>query len=163
MSLGPEILARFESESDVDWWEALILSHPRAGSFYITNAQEEQIGRIDGELQTFSPVAFLATLPNRDGEGQQDMQIAVCNIGSEMTEALEDALLDPSEPIRCRYTLFFYGDTTPQFDPPFELALTNVALTEEQMTATATRADVFSRRFPNLLYTTERFPGLLRR
>lgn len=163
MTISAELQARYSSEVDVDWWEALILSHPAAGSYYLCNTPEPMQGIIDRSLQTFLPVPFDAKLPSRDGEGQQDLQIAVCNVGAEMSAAIEAAITQPEIAIRCRYTVYIVGDTAPQYDPPFELSLTDVVLTESQLTGTATRADVINRRFPSVLYRPSTYPGLSRR
>lgn len=165
MTLSTAMQERYSTEVDIDWWEAIILSQSAAGIYYIANAQDgqERQGLVDGVLQTFVPIPFAAVLPRRDGEGQQDLQLAIGNIGSEMTAAIEAASAVPDEPIRCRYTVYIEGDTTPQYDPPFDLSLTDIVMSEAQMSATATRYNVFNRPFPGILFRTDTYPGLLRR
>lgn len=165
MTLSAELQQRYSSEVDYDWWEALILSHSAAGTYYLANAQDGQSrqGMLDGDLRTFLPIPFEAVLPRRDGEGQQDLQIAICNVGAEMTTAVEEAITVPTEPIRARYTVYIEGNTAPQYDPPLELSLTDIILTEAQMSATATRYNVFNKPFPGVIYRPDSFPGLNRR
>jgi hypothetical protein len=146
-----------------EWWEGLILSHSATGSYYLTNWHEAIQGKVDGVVQMFQPIPFEAVLPVRDGTGQQDLKLAVCNIGGEMYAALNKAIQKPTEHIRARFTQYIVGSTTPQIDPPFELTLTDVTINEVQMSATATRFNVFSLPFPLIRYRPDVFPGLDRR
>ena len=165
MPLSEDLIWRYSNEVDVDWWEAIILSHSQSATYYLCNVHDNTVryGQIDNALQAFQPVPFEVILPSRNGEGSQDMALAICNVGLEMLQAVEDALEDPTEAIRCRYTIFIEGLTEPQYEPPLELALSDVALSIETMTATATRANIHNRTFPRQVYTTQLFPGLLRR
>lgn len=165
MTISAALQQRYSSEVDVDWWEAIIISHPAAGSLYLANAADGQSrrGTIDGATRTFLPVPFKVKLPDRNGDGQQDLGVAICNVGKEMVDAVEKALTQPAEPIRFRYTVFIEGNATPQINPPFELNLTDIMITPEALTGTATRYNVFNRRFPYILYRGEEFPGLVRR
>ena len=165
MPISAALRRRYSSEVDVDWWEAIILSHSRAGTLYLANAQDgiARKGSLDGATRTFRPIPFKVVLPERNGEGQQDLGVTIGNIGREMTAAVEKALNAPTEPIRFRYTIYLENSTTPQIDPPFELALTDVSITQEVLTGTATRYQVFNKPFPSVLYRPDTWPGLVRR
>jgi hypothetical protein len=165
VTISAELQQRYSSEVDFDWFEALILSHSTAGALYLAKAEdgENRIGTIDGVDQTFLAIPFEVVLPRKDGEGQQDMTVRIGNVGEEMTHALDAAVALPHEPIRCRYTVFIEGNKTPQINPPLELSLTDISLTQELMTATATRYNVFNRPFPSVVYRNTEFPGLKRR
>ena len=163
MALSAELQARYTTEVDVDWWEALILSHSTGGTYYLTTSHESQQGTFDGAVRTFLPIPFTASLPTLDGEGQQDLTIAICNVGQEMRQALQLVKQKPEEPILCRYTIFINGNLSPQYDPPFELYLSSLQLTAAQLSGTASRVDVFNQPFPRQLYRTDWFPSLVRR
>ena len=149
--------------STSEFCDVLALSHPSMGSYYLANWHEAVPVSIDGAVRDFLPVPFEAVLPSRDGEGQQDLQLVICNVGEEMTQALDKALAQPTQPIRCRYSVAIIGSTRLQYDPPFELSLTNIALNEVVLTATATRADVINLKFPRVRYDMMAYPGLRRR
>lgn len=165
MPISTTLQSRYRSEVDVDWWEALIISHSLFGTYYLANAQDGKMRRgvVDGKTQTFIAVPFEVILPSRDGEGGQDMSLAICNVGAEMMGALEKAIEDPTEAIRCRYTVYIEGNTTPQRDPPFELSLTDISANEQQVNATATNARIWNIPFPSVVYRGEQWPGLIRR
>lgn len=165
MTISAALQQRYSSEVDFDWFEALILSHSAVGALYLAKVGDgkSRTGTIDGSTRTFLAVPFEVVLPRKDGEGQQDMTLTIGNVGSEMTNALNKAITKPQEPIRCRYTVFIEGNKTPQINPPLELSLTDIALTEEVVTATATRYNVFNRPFPSVVYRNTEFPGLKRR
>lgn len=165
MTISSELIQRYKSEVDVDFLEVLILSQSSMGNYYLVNAPDgaSRQAVVDGVLRTFIAIPFTAIPPARDGEGQQDMALAICNIGLEMTNAVEQAALAPSEPIRCRYSTIIEGDTALQIDPPLELQLTDIQITSEVLQATATRANTFGRQFPYEVYRGDRWPGLVRR
>ena len=163
MALSAAMQARYTSQVDVDWWDALIISHPTGGSFFLNNSWDVQRGTFWGKRQTFQPIPFEFTLPKLDGEGQQDLQLSICNVGSEMQQALARVKQQPATPIKVYVTQYIIGNDNPQYDPPWELTLTDITLTRQVMTGTATRTDVFNAPFPRQLYRIDKFPALNRR
>ena len=148
---------------DTLWWEALVVSHPAAGTYYLTKAPESFQATFLGATVTFQPIPFDVLLPDRDGEGQQDLRIAICNVGGEMLTALRKASKAGRNPIKVQWTLYLDGNKAMQYDPPLELTLTDVTLTVTQMTGVGTRYNVFDRAFPYVVYRPDTFPGLARR
>ena len=163
MTLSASMASRYTSEVDVDWWEALVISHPTGGTYYLTNAHTAQQGTLDGATRTFQPIPFEVTLPTLDGEGQQDLEVRVCNIGEEMWNALQKVKQRPEVPITCQVTVYIQGNLSPQYDPPWKLTLSDVTLTREILSGTATRSDVFNLRIPREIYRGDNFPALVRR
>lgn len=163
MPISAELQQRYSTEVNIDWAEALIISHPTFSTLYMSTWHENITGNVDGAARTFLPVPFEITLPTRDGEGQQDMKLVTCNIGYELSKVMDLALTNPTEYIRCRYTVFIVGNPAPQFDPMLDLTLTDIVATELSVSATATRSNIFDLRFPRQNYTPARFPGLVRR
>ena len=163
MSLSPALAARYSSEVDQDWWSGLVLSHSRAGTLYLCNAEATQQGAVDGVVRTFQPIPFQFTLPSRSAEGRQDLRVQVCAIGGEAQAHVDAAMADPTEGILLRYGEWLRGDLTQQWVPLLSLTLTDVLISEAVVQAQATAADLLNRPFPSALYTTARFPGLDRR
>ena len=164
MTISAALQARYSSEVDVDWWEALILSHSLFDStYYLTTRDETQQGTIDGGTQDFVPVPFKLVMPRRDANGRSDMRIIIGAVGGEVAGALESAIADPTERIRARYTVYLDGDLDPQYDPPITLSLTDIQVNETQIEAIATTADTLNKRFPSSVYRVTDFPGLDRR
>lgn len=169
MSLSAEMQARYSTEVDIDWCEALIISHSTFGYLYICNTIESFEALVPNEdgsgstTQTFLPVPFSIILPKRDESGTQEMSVAISNIGLQAQTALNDAIKKPREPIKLRYTIYILGDENPQYDPFLSLTMTDITVALDVVTATATRSDILNLKFPNELYRTEAFPGLNRR
>jgi len=163
VTISAELQTRYSTEVDVDWWEAIIISHSRMATRYLANTKEAKSGTIDGAVRSFAAVPFRAVLPKRDGGGDQAMSLQICAVGGEVLSQLDLAIEDPTEPIRVRYTVYIDGDTAPQYDPPLEMAMTDVVCTEQAITATVSRADLINRPVPRVLYRPGAFPGLDRR
>jgi len=163
MTISAELITRYTTEVDVDWRHAFILSHPNAETKYIISHTEEFMGMVDGTLQFFLPVPTEITPASRDDSGQSDMRLSWCGIGGEALAFLYDALEDATKPITCLYSIFILGDSSPQLDPWLEFQLTSIQVTEETVTATASRSNIINVPFPREVYRVERFPGLRRR
>lgn len=165
MSLSADMQTRYQTEVDVDWYHAFILSHPSATTYYLIGnpAGEEVTALVDGVLYTFTPVPVELTPVSRDDSGRQEMGLVFGGIGLEAKDFLDAAIADGSEPVTCRYTIYIEGDQDPQIDPLIEFHLANIQIRRESVTATATRADIINRRFPTEVYTIAHYPGLHRR
>ena len=164
MTISAELQERYTTEVDVDWRDALVLSHPQAATVYLIDHTEEFEG-LDhlGYGQLFVPVPMQITPPSRDDSGNSDMSITICGIEQEALNFLYDALDDATQSIRCWYSIFILGDPNPQIVPWLEFQLTGIAVSESVVTATASRSSVINKPFPNELYRLSRFPGLRRR
>ena len=164
MSISGAMKTRYSTEVDVDWWEALILNHSRfSQAYYLCSDFDDQQGYIDGALQTFKRVPFQFTWPDRSDTGRGDMQVVIGAIGTKIVAEIESALRDPTERIMARFTVFILGNTTPQYEPPIELSLTNIVVTESTVSGVATNVDTLNAPFPSVIYRTDTFPGLARR
>lgn len=163
MSLRPELVARYTSEERIDWHDAFVLSHPKATTVYLIDYPKEHYGIVNGFQQLFRPVPAEVVQPSRDGNGRQDLSIIWGGIKREALTFLDQAATDREQPITCLYSIFLEGSPQPQIDPWLELSLTNISVTEEAVTAIATRADILNRIFPREVYRVDRYPGLRRR
>lgn len=174
MTISAELAERYSTEVDVDWSEAIIISHSTFSTLYLCNTDEgftALVPSVDGSSSisaSFVPVPFSITLPRRDESGRQEMAIAISNILLNAQTVLTTAIEKASEPIMIRYTVYIIpevssGDLLPQYDPPIELTMTDINVTIETITATATRSDILNLQFPVELYRSEKYPGLNRR
>lgn len=106
---------------------------------------------------------FRVILPTVDGQGNQDMNLTLANIGRDLIDPLEAAIAKPSEPIRCTYRVYLdTPSSSPQNTPSLTLTITSVQVTRGTVAAIATRADVLNRAFPYNFYDFATFPGLRR-
>ena len=164
MTISAALQERYATEVDVDWWEGIALSHPELDAqLYLANLPVPQTGFVEGALQTFQPWPFKTVMPKRDGTGRQDLQLILSNVGQAAISILDQALRDPSIPITCRYTIYLFGNPEPQIDPPVELNLSDIVVTQEAVSCTASRSDILNLPFPREVYRPDRFPGLDRR
>lgn len=163
MTISAELQSRYSSEVDIDWRDAFVLYHPSAGYRYLINHTEQFEGYAGSQLYLFEPVPCQIVPPSRDDTGRQDMSIVWGGIGQEALEFLNAAIVDGTQPILVSYSIFILGDPNPQIDPWIQFNLTNITVKEDSVTATATRADILNRAFPNQVYRTDWFPGLERR
>lgn len=133
-------------------------------TYYLTNDNQAWDFLLEnGQLVTFSPMPFRIVLPTLDGKGQQDMELTLANIGRDLVDPLEAAIVNPREPIKCVYRVYLdTPSTASQNTPPLSLVLTGVNVTGEAVSATATRNDVLNRAFPFNFYQYTQFPGLRR-
>jgi len=163
MTISAALVTRYSTEVDVDWRHAFILSHPNAETKYIISHTEEFTGLVNGDLQLFAPVPTEITPASRDDSGRSDMTLNWCGIGGEALAFLYDALDDATKPITCLYSIFILGDQNPQISPWLEFQLTSIQVTEETVSATASRSNIINVPFPREVYRVDRFPGLRRR
>lgn len=166
MTISPELKRIYASApSDRRYVETLELAHPLfPQTYYVANDVRAWAFKLAAAAATstpFDPVRFTVVLPTVDGKGQQDLQLAIDNVGREAMDAIEAAAANPAISISATYRVYLdVPDTAPQIDPPLLLALQSIVVTNEAITGTATRADTLNRPFPNELYRTDNYPGL---
>lgn len=144
--------------------DTLAFTHSRfSKTYYITSDNQPWSLLLEsGQLVTFQPVPFKVTLPTSDGQGQQDMDLTIANIGRDLVDPIEAAIEKPSEPIRCTYRVYLDTPSSAPQATPMVLALTGIQINRETVSATATRADVLTKAFPANFYSVQQFPGLRR-
>lgn len=115
-----------------------------------------------GQTVEFQALQFKVKLAGYE-EGQlPTLEITLDNASREISKALQAAIGQTST-IKVIYRLYLASDPSgPENDPPFPMILTNAKVTLLQVTGTATLDDLQNLAFPNRLYTTTDFPGLLR-
>lgn len=169
MTISQDLVDRYTDQVDVDWFEALIISHSQfqgSGVYYCHNAatlDSISCNTPDG-YQNFLAVPFELSLPERDTEGRGDLLVSFSFPQTLIVEYLADALTNPLEPIVLQYTCYLFSDTAVMlYDPPLQFSLTDIAVTEEAISATCRNSDMINKRFPEGIYQGSAFPGLIRR
>jgi hypothetical protein len=115
-----------------------------------------------GATVKFETVPFKIVLPANDHGGNQDLSLTLANIGRDLVDPLELAIQKANEPVKCSYRVYIdQANTMPQ-NTPLVLLISAIQVTQDTVSATATRADVLNKRFPNKLYRYDDFPGLRR-
>lgn len=143
--------------------QGLTLKHPAfTRTYHITNYPVTFQGLVDGILETFEVVPFVALEPRRDSAGQQDMRLAFDNNSPTFIDEIERAATAFEDPITVEYRVFIEGDPAPQNSPPIVLYLSDIEVTVTQIIGVASRADIVNAPFPRRYYTTAEFPGLAR-
>jgi hypothetical protein len=129
--------------------------------FLVNRPSEMDLTLEDDTVQTYAPAFFTLVLPNMDGSGQQDVQLALQNIDRVIVDELELAAGDPSERIQVELRLFLDDDLEagPQ-NVPLKLSLSSVQATSAAVTGIAGRPDTLNRPFPLHVYRIDEWPGL---
>jgi len=114
----------------------------------------------NGVERTFRPVGFQFSLPPENEEGFRSLNIAIDNVGREVSNFIKTAK-STKVPVEMTYRPYLSDDlTTPQMIPPLLLYLKDVQVNPLQVTGRATFMDVVNKKFPADLYTRARFPSL---
>jgi len=113
-----------------------------------------------GLAVTFTAFAFRAKLP--DVVKLPEFLLEIDNVSQE----IEDNILlaaQGTDPITMTHRLYLSTDLTgPHNDPPATYTLRDVRANDFQVTARAGLPNWQNKRFPNQVYTVDRFPGLAR-
>lgn len=126
----------------------------------INQRQGLQLTLETGESSFFEAVGFSFTLPAAGENGRQDLQITIDNVDKRISAFINQAK-EFFEPVEIIYRPYLSTDlTTPQMNPPLVLTLQDVSITQFQVQAKATFADILNQKFPKEYYTRKRFPSL---
>lgn len=115
-----------------------------------------------GESVVFVKMAFGLQLPNIESVAMPELKIVIDNVSREIEDNLALATASPY-PIEVTYREYLSNDLTgPQNNPPLTFTLKDPEADDNQVTATASTSDSGNRQFPSEVYTSARFPGLVR-
>lgn len=164
MTVTPELQRLYASAPAADrLLETLELAHPLfAATHYLTNAPEGFAAALEagGDPVEFVALPFAARQPGADGSGKQELALVIDNVDREIVEELERASADPTTRIAATYRAYAASDLTRPGAEPIALSISEVSAGLARVEATAGRTDVLNKRFPGVLYTVARFPGL---
>jgi hypothetical protein len=165
MAISQQLKQIYASGTASRYVETLEFAHSLFGrSYFMTNdTQPWNFLLEDGRNVKFEAVPFRVVLPANDHGGNQDLSVTLANIGRDLVDPLEAAIAKPQEPIKCTYRVYIDQENTmPQNTPPLTLTIATVQVSQETVSAVATRADVLNKAFPDKLYRYDDFPGLRR-
>jgi hypothetical protein len=130
-------------------------------TFFLVQATESyDLTLEDNTVQTFEPVGFNFKLPGQNDQGIQELSIEIDNVDRRIGDFLRAATLSEVGTV-VKYRPYLSNDlTTPQLDPPLELVLSDIKITETKVTARASFADIVNLDFLTKLYTRRDFPSL---
>lgn len=114
-----------------------------------------------GEQVEFIAFAFDLTLPEVQQAGSPEVEITIDNVTGEIVGYLDQASQSTSL-IEVTYRPYLTSDlSTPQMDPPLTLVVRSISADVFRVKARAGYGDLSNRKFPNVIYDTENFPGLV--
>lgn len=146
------------------WVDVLEIAHPAWAQSYVI-ANRDDVARItfeDGRSVEPLAISFRVDLPDAGTNGRQDMRVTLDNVGAEVWSALELAQTQPQYPLQVTWRVYLRSIPSAPQASPLRLAAVNVTATQEAIELSAQRADVINRRWPRKVYTSERWPGLVR-
>jgi len=129
-------------------------------SFYLVRNIKNLNFKIDNVSKEFNAYPFVVKLPTV-GDSKQDLQISLDNVSLLLMKNLNLASENPSIPITLSYYVFLNEEGTSQIEP-IRLTITNVSITGTVVSLTASRSNLYARKFPYGKGTVydQRFQGL---
>jgi hypothetical protein len=132
-------------------------------NFYIIQATEQfnLPLALGGSLKTFEPVGFAMTLPGQNDQGVQDIGIAIDNVDGRVLEVIQ-GLAATGKPVPVYYRPYLETDLTqPQLSTPYVFTLSDIKVTDNQVSGRASFADIVNLKFLDTeRYSSKRFPSL---
>lgn len=128
--------------------------------FLIRDTEDKVLHLEDSSSVIYQSYPFSMVLPEQ-GSDQQDIGVVLSNVTNEVMVQLELASQNTDVPIKLFYRVYMDGSLDSQITP-IELSITSVSVDMMQISATATRANLYDRRFPfggSTIYD-QRFTGL---
>lgn len=113
-----------------------------------------------GESVEFLAVPFTAERPEFAEGKPPTTQITVDGVVDELSQYLEAAVYTRSD-MKVVFRQYRSDDLTEPCYGPVEFIMKNVRMNGTRITGTAKLDDLVNRKFPNLIYTFENYPGLL--
>jgi len=151
--------------SDNTFIETLEISHPLfADTHYLAN-DPRQWDFYDEKniLQNFQASSFSVKPPDVDSSGNQNMSIGIASTDGVIVSELERAQNQTETPIKVIMRVYLdIPNSFPMTNPPIEMFINQVDVSNGAVTAVASRFYVLGRVFPRNLYTLDEFPGLRR-
>lgn len=173
MAISPALADVYLTNPDgIYFIEAIDIAHPAlANTLHFTNASFDVVGLLDnakGGSATFKSLPFAAVLPEKNTQGNQQLQLSVSNITNEL---IDDILLmtdAPQQSATLEYRVFLTtqkdgsGAHINQLTVPWRYEISSVNVTAEAVTMSATKINTHNKSFPRIRYRRTTFPGLSR-
>ena len=115
----------------------------------------------NGDIVSFTSHSFTLGLPGDNETPSPRLSVKIENTTRELVLAI-DSVVNSTTPIRLIYRPYLSTDlTTPQYDPPLSMELSNITATTSSVSAQARFGELANTKFPKETYTVEKFPQLL--
>lgn len=126
----------------------------------VKNNEDLTLTLEDTTSQAFEAVGFQIKLPDTGAKGLQELTVQIDNVDRRVLAFVSAAkALDGA--VKFKYRVYLASDTSaPQNDPPMDLSLIDISITELRVSAKAKFANILSSAFPKNIYTRRDFPGL---
>ena len=133
---------------------------PQQESYFLCNdLQDHTLTTEEGEARIFQAANFSFTLPQTNGDGAPEMQVAISNINGEVFSYI-DRVRDFG-PIVIKYRPFLANDTSaPQTTHPLTLFLSEISADPFQVTGRVSFVDILNKSFPSIKYNIDNFPNI---
>ena len=161
-NVDPELQKVLEDYSETrTFYDTLELIHPSfngmpgavGNSYYLVNHTDKVIRN----KITYINISYGLTLPQK-GSKQQTMDISIDNIDQLVQKAIEKAIQTPT-PIKLVYRVYVEGSADVKVGP-ITLQTERVSVSENSVTLSCSRPDLFARNFPRGVRYDNRYPGL---
>lgn len=127
----------------------------------LTAKLESTAPRDASQWVVFTPFSFDFSRPDVTSGALPEIVVTIDNVGAELV-AYIDAAANSADKVELIYRPYLESDlTVPHINPPLTFTIREIGVDVLKITARAGFTDLGSRKFPNQLYTSERFPGLV--
>jgi hypothetical protein len=145
-------------------FETLEVLHSSASESFklVKNNADMNLPLIEGgPLHLFQAAGLEIALSGSTGDSLQSMDIVIGNVNLVASDFLKKAIAIPNEPVLLKYRVYLASDLTkPHNDPPLISYLTSVKITSQQVSGSASFADIANKAFLTELYTLNSNPAL---
>lgn len=146
--------------------ETLEITHPSIDNsiyIYSSNSPKEILLTLeDGTQRIFLPLTFKLDANLNNNNGNQSLPLVFDNSTKEISEFIKKVIYLNTDPVKVIYRPYLASDlTTPHYDPPLKLNLSNVVVDNYKVTATADFIDFINKAFPLGRYSPDKFPSLV--
>lgn len=130
------------------FYTALLLTHPNWKTYIarVSGTINDMSLKIDGKTYMFEASEFQLVMPKRDELGLVELALQFRNYGREVIDLIDLAEVGDA-PINATVAVYTMGSVDPAMTP-IELLLSNVNISKELVTGTASRSDLINSVFP---------------
>ena len=122
MTISADLQKIYAGSDNRIYMEALTIRHPYILTKRVVNVHNPdhvawELQTPEGLLEEFEFLPFELKLPAMDNQGNQDLEILMCNVGKEMIDVINDASQDPTSPIQVEYSVYIAeNQSAPQIE-----------------------------------------------
>lgn len=125
---------------------------------YTSQMESPRLINEAGRKMDYAYAPFVVGIPSRNNTLTADLGLVIPLVNITMVNELNRAVQMASEPVSVAYRL--YASVTNRAEFVVKLSVTDVEISDSELKATASRADLLNTRFPRYKFTPLQFPGL---